>query len=79
MAPSPLLCLLSDVGKPCLETKRVVHGLRAAPDHLRVLRASADICAECFLVAERHKGRDAGQGQPLRGSTIGYGVASQRP
>ena len=34
------LCLLLNFGKPCLEIKRVVHGLSAAPSHPRVLRAS---------------------------------------
>ncbi len=33
-----------DFGKPRLEIKRVVRGLRAAPNHLRVLRASSVIC-----------------------------------
>ncbi len=37
-------CLLFNFGKPRLEIKRVVRGLRAAPNHLRVLRASSVIC-----------------------------------
>ena len=50
MATGPRLCLLPNVGNPRRTIKRVAHGVSAAPDHLRALRASAYICVESFLV-----------------------------
>ena len=38
-----------------LPIKRVTHGVSAAPDHLRALRASAYICVESFLVPRCHR------------------------
>ena len=45
------LCLLLNFGKPRLEIKRVVNGLRAAPSDLR---ASADICVRFLLILQCH-------------------------
>jgi PD-(D/E)XK nuclease superfamily len=43
------LCLLLNFGKPRLAIKRVVNGLRAIPNHLRVQRESASIRVQPFL------------------------------
>jgi hypothetical protein len=74
MATGPRLCLLPNVGNPRRTIKRVAHGVSAAPDHLRALRASAYICVESFLVPRRHRSRDAGRdhqrSQPVAASSV---------
>ena len=74
MATGPRLCLLPNVGNPRRTIKRVAHGVSAAPDHLRALRASAYICVESFLVPRCHRSRDAGRdhqrSQPVAASSV---------
>jgi hypothetical protein len=71
------LCQLPNVGNTTRTIKRVAPGMSAAPDHLRVLRASAYICAESFLVAAVSQVSRCGprpSAMVASRSTIGLGV-----
>ena len=74
MKTGPRLCQLPNVGNPRRTIKRVAHGVSAAPDHLRALRASAYICAKSFLVPRCHRSRDAGRdhqrSRPVAASSV---------
>ena len=61
MVTAPRFCQLLNVGNPRRTIKRVAHGVSAAPDHLRALRASAYICVDPYLAPRRHRSRDAGR------------------
>ena len=76
MATGPRLCLLPNAGSPRRTIRRVAHGVSAAPDHLRALRASACICAESFLAPRCHRSHDAGRGHQRSWSGAASSVAA---
>ena len=74
MATGLRLCLLPNAGNPRRTIKRVAHGVSAAPDHLRALRASAYI-----LVPRCHRSRDTGRDHRRSRSVAASSVSTLSP